>query len=143
MSAIYKIEKDIPNVKVTQSSIVNEYIRKVYPVELTYREAFVVLYLNNSNRTLGFSIISIGGITGTLVDIRLILKNALLSMATGFILSHNHPSGSLKPSRSDIDITKKVKDAAKLMDITLLDHLIITEDSYFSYGFFLFHHKVF
>ena len=134
MSTIYKIEKDIPNVKVTQSSMVNEYIRKVYPVPINEREAFVVLYLNNSNRTLGISVISIGGITGTLVDIRLILHYALLSMATGLILCHNHPSGSLQPSGADKTITKKVKEAAKLMDINLLDHLVITEDSYYSFA---------
>lgn len=68
------------------------------------------------------------------MDIRLILKDALLSMATGLVLIHNHPSSSLKPSTADINITKKVKDAAKLMDISLLDHLIITEGSYFCFG---------
>ena len=134
MSTIYKIAKDIPNVKVTQSSMVNEYIRKVFPVPIHEREAFVVLYLNNSNRTLGISVISIGGITGTLVDIRLVLYGALLSMATGLILVHNHPSGSLQPSGADRAITKKVKEAAKIMDVSLLDHLIITEDSYYSFA---------
>ena len=134
MSTIYKMKKDISNVKVTQSSMVNEYIRKVFPVPIQEREAFVVLYLNNSNRTLGISVISIGGITGTLVDIRLVLRDALLSMATGLILCHNHPSSTLQPSHADKNITNKIKEASQLMDIKLLDHLIITKDSYFSFA---------
>ncbi len=134
MSAIYKIEKDIPNVKITQSSIVNDYIRKVYPVDINEREAMVVLYLNNSNRTLGFSIASIGGLTSTIIDVRLVLKDALLSNATGLILIHNHPSGTLKASNQDMSITKKVKKAAEVMDIKLLDHLILTEENYFSFA---------
>ena len=134
MSAIYKIEKDIPNVKITQSSTVNDYIRKVYPVDINEREAMVVLYLNNSNRTLGFSIASIGGLTSTIIDVRLVLKDALLSNATGLILIHNHPSGTLKASNQDMSITKKVKKAAEVMDIKLLDHLILTEENYFSFA---------
>ena len=89
-------------------------------------------FLNNSNRTFGFSIASIGGITGTVVDVRLILRDALLTGSTSIILAHNHPSGSLNPSGADIAITEKVQKAAALMDIKLLDHLIITESQHYS-----------
>ena len=134
VTAVYKSKDDISNVKIGSSRDVNDYIRSVYPVSIDIREAMVVLYLNNSNRTLGYSIASIGGITGTIVDVRLVLRDALLTQSTGLILIHNHPSGTLKPSQSDINITNKVKQAAELMDVKLLDHLILTEDSYFSFA---------
>ena len=134
VNALYKAEKTIHNVKVNSSMVVNDFIRKVYPVDITYREAMVVLYLNNANRTLSYSIASIGSINGTLADIRLILRDALLSLATNMILIHNHPSGNLEPSNADKLLTKKVKEAANLMDIRLLDHLIITENSYKSFA---------
>ncbi len=134
VTAVYKTVDDINNVKISQSRDVNDYIRKVYPVPIDIREAMVILFLNNSNRTLGYSIASIGGLTGTLVDVRLVLRDALLTQSTGLILIHNHPSGTLKPSQSDINITNKVKKAAELMDIKVLDHLILTEDDYFSFA---------
>ncbi len=134
VTAVYKTVDDINNVKISQSRDVNDYIRKVYPVPIDIREAMVILFLNNANRTLGFSIASIGGLTGTLVDVRLVLRDALLTQSTGLILIHNHPSGTLKPSQSDINITNKVKKAAELMDIKVLDHLILTEDDYYSFA---------
>jgi len=94
----------------------------------------VVLYLNNANITMGYSVIGIGGITATYVDIRLILRDALLTQSTSIILCHNHPSGSLKPSQADINLTKKIKSAAEVMDISILDHLILTESEYYSFA---------
>lgn len=134
INALYKAEKEIHNIKISSSSCVNEFVRKIYPVEITYREAMVVLYMNNSNRTISYSIISIGGLTSCMIDIRLVLRDALLSKATAMILIHNHPSSSLSASCADKDITKKVKEASALMDIKLLDHLILTEDSYYSFA---------
>ena len=134
VKAVYKTKDDINNVKIGSSNDVNNYIRSVYPVSIDIREAMVVLYLNNSNRTLGYSIASIGGLTGTLVDVRFILRDALLTQATGLILVHNHTSGTLKASQSDINITNKIKKATDQMDIKLLDHLVLTEDSYFSFA---------
>jgi DNA repair protein RadC len=78
--------------------------------------------------------LSKGGITGTLVDVRLVLKNALEVGATGLVLAHNHPSGTLKPSEADKQITNKLKIAAESLDIKILDHLIITEKAYFSFA---------
>jgi DNA repair protein RadC len=134
VSAVYKTKDDISNVKIGGSQDVNDYIRSVYPVEINIREAMVVLYLNNSNRTIGYSVASIGGITGTVVDVRLVLRDALLTGSTSLVLIHGHPSGSLKPSQADISITNKVKKAAEFMDMKLLDHLIITEGSFFSFA---------
>lgn len=134
VTAVYKSSQDINNVKISSSRDVNDYIRSVYPVEINIREAMLVLLLNNSNRTLGYSIASIGGLTATTLDVRLVLRDALLTQSTGLIMIHNHPSGTLKPSQSDINITNKVKKAAGLIDIKLLDHLILTEDSYYSFA---------
>jgi DNA repair protein RadC len=94
----------------------------------------VVLYLNNAQRVIGAYKVSDGGITGTVADLRLILSVALKSVACNFIIGHNHPSGNMKPSEADIALTKKLKDAGKLMDIKLLDHIILSPEDgkYFS-----------
>ncbi len=97
-------------------------------------EEFWILYLNNSNKVIQKNQLSKGGITGTLVDVRLVLKNALEVGATALILCHNHPSGTLKPSQADKDITQKLKSAAQSLDIKVLDHLIVTEKAYFSFA---------
>lgn len=97
-------------------------------------EEFWIVYLNNSNKVIQKQLLSKGGITGTLVDVRLVLKNALEVGATGLILAHNHPSGTLKPSEADQQLTKKLKNAAESLDIKVLDHLIITEKAYFSFA---------
>ena len=97
-------------------------------------EEFWILYLNNSNKVLQKTQLSKGGITGTLVDVRLVLKSALEVGATAIILCHDHPSGTLKPSASDKEITQKLKTAAQSLDIKVLDHLIVTEKAYFSFA---------
>jgi len=95
-------------------------------------EEFWILLLNRANQIIGQQRISQGGISGTVTDIRLILHAAVEKLASGIILAHNHPSGNLKPSDADLRITRKINDAAKLLDITLLDHLIISEQGYLS-----------
>lgn len=97
-------------------------------------EEFWILYLNNSNKVVQKNQLSKGGITGTLVDVRLVLKTALEVGATALILCHNHPSGTLKPSQADKNITQKLKAAAQSLDIKVLDHLIVTEKAYFSFA---------
>lgn len=97
-------------------------------------EIFAVLYLNRANKINHFEIISEGGITGTVADPRIILKKALESDAVSIILSHNHPSGNLKPSRADEQLTNKIKEAARLLDITVLDHIIVSDEGYFSFA---------
>jgi DNA repair protein RadC len=102
--------------------------------EMDYRESFFALYLNQVNKVLGIKKISECGISSTLVDVRIIMQAALLCNASGIIVSHNHPSGNLKPSSADIKMTTKIKDAAKTLDIALLDHVILTSDSHFSFA---------
>ena len=97
-------------------------------------EEFWVLYLNNSNKVLAKHQLSKGGFTATLVDVRLLYQKALKLSAVGIIVSHNHPSGKLRPSKSDIELTNKIKEAGVTLDIKLLDHLIITEKMYFSFA---------
>lgn len=97
-------------------------------------EEFWILYLNNSNQVLKKARLSMGGITGTLVDTRLVMKQALQVNAVAIVLSHNHPSGTLKPSQSDKNVTKKLCIAGKALDIKVLDHVIIANDKYFSFA---------
>jgi len=97
-------------------------------------EEFWILLLNRSNRVLDKYMISKGGITGTVIDVRTIMKCAVEKSATSMILCHNHPSGNLSPSDADLQITRKIKDAGQLMEIQVLDHLIITQKSHFSFA---------
>lgn len=97
-------------------------------------EEFWILLLNRANRVIDKIRISQGGISGTIIDARLILKNAVDRLASTIILCHNHPSGNLKPSDADIRITSKMKESANLMDINLIDHIIIGDNSYFSFA---------
>ena len=108
-------------------------IMRIKLERLEYEE-FWILYLSRSNRIIYEECMSKGGVSGTITDIRLILKRALELLASGIILVHNHPSGNLRPSPDDDRITTKTKEAAKLLDINVLDHLIITPTSYFSYN---------
>jgi DNA repair protein RadC len=97
-------------------------------------EVFAVLFLNRANKINHFEIISEGGITGTVADPRIILKKALEEEATSVVLCHNHPSGSLKPSRADEELTRKIKQAASYFDIAVLDHIIVSEEGYYSFA---------
>lgn len=97
-------------------------------------EEFWILLLNRANKVVHMANLSKGGITGTNVDVRLILKLAIEHNAVGIILAHNHPSGNLKPSQNDITLTKSVQQAAALLDISVLDHLIIADSSYYSFA---------
>ena len=101
---------------------------------ICYKEYFKVLFLNQSSQILGYTLISEGGITETCADVRVILQAALLTNSVTIILAHNHPSGSMKPSRQDMEITKQVKDAAQLMRIKVLDHIILTDTGYYSFA---------
>jgi DNA repair protein RadC len=104
------------------------------PNKIEFIEQFKILLLNNSNKVLGLYELSSGGITGTVVDLRLIFSAALKANATALIMIHNHPSGKLIASEADKAITQKVKSAGILLDISILDHLIITQEGYFSFA---------
>ncbi len=119
--------------KITCSKDAANILREIYP-GLEHREYFYILCLNRANQLLGFHQVSAGGISGTVTDVRLIFQVAIKSNTSGIILSHNHPSGNLTPSEADIKITKKIKDAGAFLDIQVLDHLIISEESYMSFA---------
>ena len=117
---------------VTSSSDVANYLQTL--LKDYKHEVFAVLFLNRSNKINHFQIISEGGITGTVADPRIILKKALEEDAVSIILCHNHPSGSLKPSKADEELTMKIKEAARYFDIKVLDHLIVSDDGYYSFA---------
>ncbi len=110
------------------------FIENWNPDTLDYVEEFKILLMNRANAVLGLMAISKGGISGTVTDVRIILQAALKSNASGLIVCHNHPSGNLNPSESDTKITKKIKEAGNIMDIQLLDHLIISNEDYYSFA---------
>jgi DNA repair protein RadC len=117
---------------ITHSSDVANYLRA--KLEHKKHEVFVAVYLNRSNKIQHHEVISTGGITGTVADPRIILKKALEHDATSIILCHNHPSGSLKPSKADEDLTYKIKEAARYFDIGILDHMIVSDEGYYSFA---------
>lgn len=122
----------MPEIKISGSKDVFDLFQPLLG-DLPYEE-FWILLLNRANRVINKIKISQGGVSGTIIDPRIILKNAVDKLASTIILCHNHPSGNLKPSDADIKITTKMKESSQLMDINLIDHIIITEDSYFSFA---------
>jgi DNA repair protein RadC len=118
-------------IKVSLSSQAEPIFREKWEGMETY-ETFKLLLLNRSNHVLGVMELSKGGVAGTVVDAKLVFSTALKAMASGIILAHNHPSGNLKPSKADIDLTRKLKRGGKLLDINILDHFILTSEGYFS-----------
>lgn len=127
-----RLEDAIELKKISSSKMIFELMQPIIG-ELPHEE-FWVLYLNNSNKVISKLQQGKGGITGTIVDVRLVFKTALELGATALILCHNHPSGTLVPSDADKQITKKLKAAGQNMDIQVLDHVIVTENGYFSFS---------
>ncbi|HEY6976003.1 MAG TPA: DNA repair protein RadC [Chitinophagaceae bacterium] len=125
--AAYK-KKDV----VLHSKDIADFLR----ARLQYKkhEVFAVIFLTRSNKVTHFEIVSVGGITGTVADPRIIIKKALAHDAVSVILCHNHPSGSVKPSRQDEELTLKIKNAAMFFDIKVIDHIIVSEDGYYSFA---------
>jgi DNA repair protein RadC len=117
---------------IQNSSDVYNLLQSIY-YDLPHEE-FWVVYLNRSNRVMSIKNISKGGIAGTVADVRLIMKYALDQLASGIILSHNHPSGAINPSREDEVLTRRVQEACRFLDISLLDHMIVCNEQYFSFS---------
>jgi len=126
-----RVEETIELVKITSSKLVFDIMQPIIG-DLPHEE-FWVLFLNNSNKVISKAQLSKGGLTGTIVDVRMVFRLALENGATGLILCHNHPSGNLQPSHSDKEITAKLKLAGDSLDVKVLDHLIITETKYYSF----------
>ena len=124
-----------PKIKITSVNKAFEVLLSVWDLDtIELQEEFKVLLLNRANEVLGIYPLSKGGITGTVVDSRLIFAVALKCNATGILLCHNHPSGNLKPSDADITLTRSIKKCADFLDITLIDHLIITKNGFYSFS---------
>ncbi len=120
------------NPKLNNSKISASFIRSLLKDETV--EMFLVIYLNNASKYLNHEVISIGGITGTVVDTRIIMKRTLEENATKIIIAHNHPSGNLSPSQADKNLTEKIKQACVLMEINLVDHIIVSHSGYFTFS---------
>lgn len=121
--------------KITSSKDVADFIRKTFQRgEVQLQEQFIVLYLNQANEVIGYYKHTKGGINSTIADIRIVLSVALKASAVSIIISHNHPSGNTKPSDADLQLTRKIKESGKVMDINLLDHVIVTKDNYYSFA---------
>jgi DNA repair protein RadC len=121
--------------KVTSSKDIYNILRQVWDEnKIDMLEEFKVIFLNRANRVTGVYDASSGGITGTVADPRLILAAAIKSLSVSIVLSHNHPSGNLKPSCADEELTLKIKEAASYHDIKVLDHIIITSEAYYSFA---------
>ncbi|MCU4163863.1 DNA repair protein RadC [Marinilabiliaceae bacterium A049] len=127
-----KLQEAAKRIKITQSKDVVDIFQPILG-DLPHEE-FWILLLNRSNRVITRYKISQGGVAGTVIDIKIILKSAIDHLASSIILCHNHPSGNIQPSDMDRQITKKMKEAGKIMDIPVLDHLIITESAYYSFA---------
>ena len=127
-------DSEFTKVKITTSESAEKFIRQFYGDDLEIFESFFILLLNRSNETIGYAKISQGGIVGTVVDKKILLKYVVESLASGIILAHNHPSGNANPSEADLRITKDLQQLCNLVDSTVLDHVILTADSFYSFA---------
>ncbi len=125
-----KTDSNFMNMKVSCADDAHEIIMKFYGDDIEVFESFFILLLDRANNTVGYAKISQGGRVGTTFDVGLVAKYAIDSLACNVILAHNHPSGNLRASTADINLTKKAKEGLKLLDIDVLDHLILCKDSY-------------
>lgn len=136
-SNIYRIVAEpssIDKIKISSSHDTVEYAREFWDSDIEVFESFFIILLNRANNTIGYQKISQGGTDGTVVDIKLIAKYAIDVLASSVILLHNHPSGNLNVSNDDRTITLKSKQGLALLDIQVLDHIILTKESYYSFA---------
>jgi len=127
-----KLQTNLPKEKITSSKTASDFIRQFYRDDIGIFESFFILLLNRQNQTIGYAKISQGGVSGTVVDVKIIAKYATDSLASAVILAHNHPSGSLQASSADLAMTTKITNALELFDVKVFDHIILTEDNYYS-----------
>lgn len=127
-------DSEFTKVKITSSESAEKFIRQFYGDDLEIFESFFILLLNRANETIGYAKISQGGIVGTVVDKKILLKYVIESLASGVILAHNHPSGNTNPSEADLKITKDLQQLCNLVDSPVLDHIILTADSFYSFA---------
>lgn len=128
------IKKDFPIEKITNAGSSYEYAKKFYFDDINIYESVFIILLNKASNTLGFAKISQGGINSSIIDVKIAAKYAIDSLASAVILVHNHPSGDTRPSRQDDEFTRKLWSALELIDVQLVDHIIITENNFYSYA---------
>jgi len=136
MTYLYSIKKnqsEFPRQKISSSKDAEQFIRQFYGDDLEVYESFFLLLLNQANETVGYAKISQGGIAGTIVDVKIIAKYVVDTLAQAVVLAHNHPSGNIRPSQADENITTRIKATLNLFDCKVLDHIILTADNYFSF----------
>ncbi|CAN5474665.1 JAB domain-containing protein [soil metagenome] len=119
---------------ISSSKDAEKLLRSMWSDSMEFKEEFYILILNRANRVKGYYKVSEGGTAGTVVDPKIVFSVALKCQASGIILAHNHPSGNSQPSESDRQLTKKIKEGGKLLEIQILDHIIITAESYYSFA---------
>jgi DNA repair protein RadC len=127
-----KVQTDFPKEVINSSLKAADFIRNFYGDDIEVFESFFCLFVNHANATIGYAKISQGGVTGTVVDIKIIAKYIAGSLATGIILAHNHPSGRKTPSNNDLELTKRISEMCVYMDCRLLDHVILTATDHYS-----------
>jgi len=120
--------------KVCGSRDTYEVLQRIWSPKIDHVEEFMVLCLNRANKVLGWAKVSQGGLSGTVADPKVIFQVAIKSNACSIILAHNHPSGNLKPSEADIQLTRKLKEAGIMLDLPVLDHLIVSSEGYYSFA---------
>lgn len=129
-----EVETPYKRIKIKDARDVADYIRPFISETLMVHETFMVIGLNKANNTVGWGIVSQGGLSSVLVDIRILMKMALDMCCNSIILCHNHPSGTLLPSAEDRTLTRRVASACELVDLRLLDHVIVTREDYYSFA---------
>lgn len=129
-----EVETPYKRIKITDARDVADYVRPFISETLMVHETFMVIGLNKANNTVGWGIVSQGGLSNVLVDMRILMKMALDMCCCSIILCHNHPGGTLRPSAEDRALTKRVASACELVDLRLLDHVIVTREDYYSFA---------
>ena len=130
---VANFQTEFPQVQIKTSKDAHNFISQFYGDDIEVYESFFILLLNFANKTIGYAKISQGGMSGTVVDGKIVAKYAVEALASGVILAHNHPSGNTQPSQADIDLTKKMREGLKNLDIQVLDHIILcAEEKYLS-----------
>lgn len=130
---VANFQTEFPQVQIKTSKDAHNFISQFYGDDIEVYESFFILLLNFANKTIGYAKISQGGVSGTVIDGKIVAKYAVEALASGVILAHNHPSGNTQPSQADIDLTKKMREGLKNLDIQVLDHIILAaEGNYLS-----------
>jgi DNA repair protein RadC len=130
----YSNDSLLKRIAIKEPTTAYEVLKSHWSEQMSLVEEFNILLLDRANRVLGFQNISKGGFSATMVDLKVIFASALVAKASGLILAHNHPSQQLRPSNQDIELTNRIKDAAQLLEITVLDHIIMTsQNGYYSF----------